>query len=174
MRTRQPRILPEMSVELVRRFWSKVALTADTNRCWEWQAATSEPYFDHERGYGSFGLEGLMWRAHRIAYKLFYGHDPGLMHVCHRCDNPPCVNPHHLFLGTPKHNINDCQQKGRKFTPPSVGTQNGRARLQVVDVQAIRQRFTAGETQTSLAAQFGVAQAHISRIVLGTRWQEEV
>lgn len=97
------------------RFWAKVDKSTK-NGCWEWTACTTQ------KGYGTFyalnadGKETNI-RAHRFSYELVYGKIPDGLMVCHKCDNPKCVNPNHLFLGTGKENMEDAKRKGRHYTP---------------------------------------------------------
>lgn len=90
------------------RFNSKVS-ASDADSCWEYQA--SRCYL--RGGYGQFWLDGQMRRAHRVAYVLAFGPIPDGMLVRHSCDNPPCVNPFHLLLGTYEDNTQDCIRRGR-------------------------------------------------------------
>lgn len=100
---------------LADRFWEKVDRRGD-DECWPWKAA-------HLRdGYGriAVGRRGSpMVSAHRVAWILAHGWIPAGMNVCHRCDNPPCVNHGHLFLETNLGNVKDKMQKGRNWTPAS-------------------------------------------------------
>lgn len=100
-------------MDKVIRFWSKVPIGAEG--CWEWKAGLSP------RGYGQFWDTGTNRGAHRYAYEQVIGPIPEGLFVCHRCDNPACVRPDHLFLGTQQDNMSDKQSKGRCGRPPTWG-----------------------------------------------------
>ena len=91
---------------LEERFRAKVAVGAP-NDCWEWQGTRRND------GYGLFWNGSRQVRAHRAAWELEHSSIPQGLNICHRCDNPPCVNPSHLFLGTQKDNLDDMREKGR-------------------------------------------------------------
>ncbi|MYR75142.1 MULTISPECIES: HNH endonuclease [unclassified Streptomyces] len=147
---------------LADRFWAKVDKRSP-DECWEWTAALNE------HGYGVMRPEGQRTgptiKAHRVSV-LLDGRAPEGLCVLHRCDNPPCVNPSHLFLGTKADNAADRDAKGRGNT----GEVNGQARLTVAQVLQIRARAAAGELQRVLAAEYGISRPTVSRIVNGHGW----
>lgn len=93
-------------VDRVARFWSKVDKSGS---CWEWTAGTNA------NGYGMYDYEHRSWLVHRLAWTLTNGPIPSGLGVCHKCDNPPCVNPEHLFLGTQIDNMRDSRDKRRRI-----------------------------------------------------------
>lgn len=138
------------------RFWPKVEIQ-ESNQCWIWKAAV------RSKGYGQIKAlrSRLVLDAHRVAYELAHGSIPEGMCVLHHCDNPPCVNAEHLFLGTRADNDRDRDEKGRtKF-----GEQLAFSRLTTAQVEQIRMRYAQAELQDHLAAEFGVTQQHVSNIV---------
>lgn len=150
------------------RFWGKVQKTEDLWDCWEWRGGKTK------HGYGVFWLKKRQpIGAHRFVYALTRGSVPDGLFVLHDCDNPSCVNPCHLSVGTQADNIADCQSKGR-FRPLSGGSKdrNPRARLTQVQVDTIRHCLANGETQTRVALRYGISQGHVSSIAVGRRWRE--
>jgi hypothetical protein len=151
------------------RFWPK-ADVGHSDDCWEWQAARDE------LGYGFFRMTSgeNMWKAHRAAWVLIHGLIPPGLIVCHHCDNPPCVNPSHLFLGTPQDNVDDRVRKGRSSRLIShFGETSPKAKLTAAQVAEIRERYSAGGVyQRELGEEFGVDQTQIGRIVRGVRWKQ--
>lgn len=147
-------------------FWTKVDKSPGLGphgECWEWRGHVRK-----SDGYGRIGIDGRAWLAHRLAFILANGPNTSGLHVCHSCDNRPCCNPGHLWLGTDADNTADMMAKGR-FTP-RYGALNGWARFTDGDIIDIRESFAAGENQTSIARRFGTAPAVISKIVRGEAW----
>lgn len=142
-------------------FWPKVDKNGP-NGCWEWAAGRDKD------SYGKFrsGV-GFARSAHRFAWFLAFGEIPEGLWVLHRCDNPPCCNPSHLFLGNAAQNNADMAKKGRA----ARGARNGRVKLTEEEVYKIRKlHATNNYTQEALSKTFGVSQAHISYIILGKSW----
>jgi hypothetical protein len=147
---------------LALRFWSKVK---KSNDCWTWTAAKV-------RGYGIIRIAGKDYRAHRVSWELSYGPIPAGMFVCHRCDNPSCVRPDHLFLGTPMDNQVDARQKGR--LKRARGERHGMSRLSDETMKAIVHEYLDGEiSQSELAKKYGVCQHTVSHHVLRARSGDE-
>ena len=142
----------------MRRFFSKVSVVPTAKGCLEWQARALKS------GYGQFSQNGKSVYAHRMAYFLATGNEPGGLSVCHKCDNPLCVNPEHLFLGSVADNARDRDNKGRA----ACGEKNGSAKLNSGDVLRIR---SDTRRQNDIAAHYGVSQFTISRIKAGKVWR---
>ena len=151
-----------LAIDPVKRFWPKVDKRGPDD-CWEWKAATA-PW-----GYGRFRFEGKDVLAHRVAYMLTVGPIPDSALVLHRCDNPPCCNPTHLWLGSHRDNTIDALKKKRRKSPR--GERNGRSILTNYDVLGIRKLYKQGRfTQKELADKWGVSQNTIGCIVRYETW----
>lgn len=135
----------------------------DGSACWEWQRARNR------KGYGHMRWGGKVHGAHRLAYEAFVGPVEDL-HVLHCCDNPRCVNPDHLFLGTHADNMADKMAKGRARGGRLCGEAHSQAKLTEADVIEIRSRLALGHTQHAIAADLGVSQKLVSQIKLGRCW----
>lgn len=109
--------------------------------------------------------------AHRFSWVLHYGEIPEGLCVCHHCDNPICVNPRHLFLGTVADNNYDCRRKGRMRPNPPRGERHPRARLTEAQVCEIRKLYKQGYNRSQLVQQFKVSLGAISHIVKGRSWR---
>lgn len=133
--------------------------------CWNWLL-----HLDRD-GYGHMTIryengDILNKKSHRMAYSLLVGEVPDGMSVCHKCDNPKCVNPDHLFLGTQQDNMNDKQNKNRHH----FGEKHPMAKLKEEDVSSIKFKANSGSTHDSIAKEYGVCRQTISRIVSGSGW----
>lgn len=152
-------------------FWRRVNKQGEDD-CWEWTGHRND------LGYGKFSWLNQEWRAHRLAWLFHHGRIPRSLHLCHRCDNPPCCNPNHLFLGTPADNSADKVKKGRQTHWPALhpdlvaqGEAHCQAKLTAQAVREIRQRLADGEQGKMLAAEYGVATGRISAIKTGRGWK---
>lgn len=125
------------------RFWEKVDKTGD---CWEWTAAKDQ------KGYGVFDGN---WKAHRFAWELAVGKIPHQKCVCHRCDNPGCVNPEHLFIGSQAENMADKKAKGRAMKY-----------LDEFDVAIIKLLFMSGMRQADIAREFDISRQRVHDLVV--------
>lgn len=158
------------------RLLSRFDIDKETS-CWNWNMGKDKD------GYGKITFNGEHWRAHRLSYVALSNpvHDceiPAGMLVCHRCDNPSCINPTHLFLGTPADNMADRDSKGRH--KPNTGKSYGcgesanSAKLKWHQVLEIRKMASSGEfTQTEIAEMFGINQSGVSKIRLGVTWRKQ-
>lgn len=147
----------------IERFWPKVA-KAGPDDCWEWQA------WKNKKGYGEFSYRGHMRPAHRFSWALAHDTWPDAL-VLHRCDNPSCVNPAHLFLGTAADNSADMLAKGRyRKGRVIIGTEHHSTNLTDADIVTIRSLAALGATQRQLSKQFGISQSSIWRIVNRVTW----
>lgn len=144
----------------VSRFWSRVRI-GGPDECWIWARTTDRD------GYGRFWAQKMDLRAHRISFWMHHGETPEGMCVCHRCDNPRCVNPAHLFLGSIVENRMDCVHKRRNTKGSAMHT----AKLKEEDIPVIRDRKRSGARSVELAMEYGVSNSTIKRIVSGSMWR---
>lgn len=145
------------------RFWERTTKTEPG--CWEWQG------WQAGKGYGMINYLGKKVYAHRLAWTLFWGPIPNDLHVLHRCDNPLCINPHHLFLGTNLDNIKDCIAKGRKVTGDVTGEKNPRAILTAQDVRRIRFLYHRGWKHQQIASIFCAPICAVRKAALRQSWK---
>lgn len=130
--------------------------------CWNWPGKL------YSNGYGRFRVIGKELLAHRISFEVHTGVTPTSNQVvCHKCDNPRCINPDHLFIGTHRDNALDMISKGRGN--PATGFRNHRCKLSDDDVSKIRQSVAAGVSRKNLASTYGVSVVQITRVFLGSR-----
>jgi hypothetical protein len=147
-------VYPRESIN--KRFWSKVD-KKESDECWNWKGCTKP------KGYGKIVNGKEKFSAHRFSWMIHNG-DPGNLWILHKCDNPSCVNPNHLFLGTPIENTQDMISKNRK----PLGEKHNSSKLTNQDIYDIRK---SNLTQTKLAEIYGVDQTQISNIKNRKQWK---
>lgn len=140
-------------------------IVSDTDDCINWTGAKST------KGYGVFTLRGRQVYAHRILWEWSNGKQiPANYIIMHTCDNPLCVNPRHLQLGTTKDNVDDCNRKGRRNQVS--GERHGMAKLTAEEVRIIRKDYKPRKvTLKALGNKYGVSESTIHVIVTGQKWK---
>lgn len=141
----------------ISRFWEKVIKLGPAD-CWEWQASTAHG------GYGMIQNGKDYMKAHRFSWEIHFGPIPENIWVLHKCDNRKCVNPNHLFLGTPVDNVQDMMQKGRFIL--CSPEKRGNAKLSEKDVEEIRRLACQGTKQRQIAEIYNISQSLVSSIIL--------
>lgn len=144
------------------RFWRWVN-KSEPGGCWVWSGAR------REHGYGQFSVVAgtTPVRAHRFSWELVNGKIPAGMVVCHKCDNPPCVNPDHLFLGTKRDNTLDAMRKGR-LKWPDVRGKNPNAKITASQALEIR---SANGRHIDIARLYGISPSSVGQIKSGVQWK---
>lgn len=158
-------------------FWARVAKSGKSGGCWEWLGAGR-----HEFGYGRLGKPRQY--AHRYSYELHHGPTPAGMFVLHKCDNPPCVNPAHLYAGTQKRNCLDAVERGRanrvrgadhpRVKHPELnplGEDCALSKLKTRTVLAIRRAKARGTLHKTICRRFGTSMGNVSAIVNRVTWR---
>lgn len=176
------RPIPELTDKNKELFWRKVSVKGP-DECWPWIGATLES------GCGQIRIAGKNYLASRLSIFIHSGKDPAPLFACHKCDNPNCVNPAHLFTGTHSDNMNDMVAKCRHWirrdkmkgdnNPSrrhperlSRGEEHYAARITADGVRTLRAAYQAGgRTQQSLAEEFGIDQTTVSLIVCRKKWK---
>jgi len=139
--------------------FNRLVQVATDSGCWLWQGAINSD------GYGNMRDEnGKVESSHRIAWRIFKGQIPPKMSVLHKCDNPPCANPDHLFLGFQVDNNIDCYKKGRRN---NNGVNNPRCKLTKETVDKIR---IDGRVSHIIASEYGISSSHVRRLKNGKDW----
>lgn len=141
--------------EMIQRFWQKVDKSGE---CWLWRGARANRRYQTTSAW----FNGRFASASRVSWEIANGPIPEAMYVCHKCDNPLCVRPDHLFLGTPGDNVRDMIRKGRQ--PSWIG------KLTAEQVLAIR-ALAGTVSQREIARQYGVDQSLVCRIINNAVWR---
>lgn len=151
--------------DTIERFWVKVNIPTDyENECWEWQAGKDKD------GYGRFSItHSKPYRSHRFSYEYYFGAIPDKMLVCHTCDNPSCVNPHHFFIGTNADNLQDMSNKGRS----TFGEKDGNSVLTNAAVTDILEGVISNKYRTvnDIMSIYNVSRPTIHRIFNKESWR---
>jgi len=140
-------------------YYRRCKVTVTVNGCWELNMTRNKA------GYTYVGWKGKPMLGHRFFYAAYNGPIPERLQVCHRCDNPSCVNPEHLFLGTPRDNMVDMTRKGR-------GRPHDNSRINNDIALAIRTRYADGVRPSRLASDYGINRRTIWQIVTGQTWKD--
>ncbi len=156
-----------MDGETEKRFWDRVQ---KSDGCWEWTGSRNKG------GYGQLGVGSRTdgsrdnLATHRLSWRIHFGDIPSKMCVLHQCDNPACVRPEHLYIGTHQDNMRDRNSKGRNAQ--LTGEKHGASKLTEIQVRKIRSEYIRGITsQSMLAASYGVSRVSISLIVNRVNWK---
>lgn len=144
------------------RFWEKVEIASE-NECWNWTGGLTD-------GYGIFSTRERNVLAHRLSWELAFGKIPEGLCILHECDNPRCVNPSHLFLGTREDNNRDRSSKGRDGS--AKGERNNGAKITAKQVKTIREMYLTGEfSQLAIGKMFGISESEVGNIVNLITWK---
>lgn len=155
---------------VLRHFWDKIA-AGGPDECWQWLGGTRRD------GYGVFvlcGFRHIEERAHRFMYSLVHSGIPDGLYVLHTCDNPPCVNPNHLYAGTQLDNMHDCIARNRRpqyYLEPMLGSDHPNSKLTTGDVLTIRARREAGEKLSVIARDFPISRTTAGLICQRKAWK---
>lgn len=154
--------LTQMSKPSIDRLYKRLSNTSDKDACWIWTGAR------RNGGYGNIRVNGKRLPASRLSWILHNGEIPDGYQVCHKCDNPPCCNPLHLFLGTPRDNVHDMISKGRQATGKAVASHS---RLTEDQVREIRRHIASGKGLRHIGRMYGISCSSVIKIRDGITWK---
>lgn len=158
---------PELARKLVQRGWTEVDRGFRLGPCWEWNGSRIMA----RGGYGRMRHESRDNYAHRLAYRAWNGEIPQGLDVLHKCDNPPCINPFHLFVGTRAENVYDMINKGRSPVIGAQGERHHHARLTVEQVVGIRKLAAEGLSSFDIGRRYGIFPSTVWKIRTRKAWK---
>jgi len=141
----------------------KSYIEINDNDCWVWKKSKQK------QGYGVITYKRKVQLAHRVSFKIFNGYLPDDLYVCHKCDNPSCCNPDHLFLGTNSDNIKDAFSKGRVYRPK--GEDHYYSKLKESDVVEIRELAKKNVDKQKIADKFKISLSHADNVIRRRSWK---
>lgn len=156
---------PKASIETLKLRLLEKSIPEPNTGCWLWTASHKS------NGYGYMWGGSKKEHSHRLSYSLFKGAIPSVMFVLHRCDQPACINPDHLFVGTQSDNLNDCVKKGRHRPASLKGEVNHKSKLTDLDVEAIRSATKKPRYLYELSEKYGVSRGSICAVRNGRTWK---
>jgi len=148
---------------IIDRFLSRIDQKS-SDECWPWLGGTTPS------NRGMMRVDGQQTNVYRISFRIFCGEIEANKVIMHKCDNPNCVNPSHLIKGTQQDNVNDMYAKNRQRHTPSIGSNNGRAVLNEINVKDIKDLLRQGYSQSEIARMYEVTPRTICAINAGTLW----
>lgn len=149
---------------IILRFESKY-IPEPNSGCWIWLGATNKD------GYGRFKFHNKLIGAHRASMMIYNEQENSSMCVLHKCDNPYCVNPNHLFFGTHLDNMRDKKKKGRVGFNPSYGEEHYNSKLKIEDITSIRTLSSKGHSNKEIAVLFDINPSTVSQIIRRVTWK---
>lgn len=160
--------MEKLTTAQIASFWDRVTIKSE-NECWEWSKGRSSK--KPNQNYGIVWFNAIRHKTHRLAFQLNKGQLIDGMNICHKCDNPPCCNPSHLFQGTPKENTRDCIAKGRM--KKEIGSARYNAILTEEIVAQIKKDLPNKKYGWSrkIARKYGIKESAIWNIISGLRWK---
>lgn len=141
------------------KYADRISVTPDG--CWQWTGSISV------QGRARIGISGRRLLAYRVVYEELVAPIPDGLHCCHRCDNPACVNPDHIFLGTARDNMQDCASKRRVRGGGPRGQANPLAKFTDEQIADMREDLSKGARQIDLVRKYGISRSHACRIAHG-------